>query len=86
MTYTCKTSKKLQRGFLYIDSIIPDKNNIRHEEQLFCAHFTDNLQLLEFWGLLQVTLLSYRRSVCFPALSNFKTSFGVINLLRLSYF
>lgn len=61
MTYTCKTSKKLQRGFLYIDSIIPDKNNIRHEEQLFCAHFTDNLQLLEFWGLLQVTLLSFRR-------------------------
>lgn len=61
MTYTCKTSKKFQRGFLYIDSIIPDKNNIRHEEQLFYVHFTDNLQLLEFLWLLQVTLLSYRR-------------------------
>lgn len=48
MTYTCKTPKKFQRVILYINSIIPDKNLVRQEEGLFCAHFTDNLQLLEF--------------------------------------
>lgn len=42
MSYTCKTSKKFQKGLTYINSITPDKNLVTYRKNsCFHAHFTD---------------------------------------------